>query len=125
MILAVLMSAGFIVGSAWACQWDGNWGDSGWDSGSGYYDNQNSNNQSFMKDTASIREEIAAKHGEYNALMAQQNPDSKQAGQLQEDIAKLNNQIQQKAQEYNMPSRGAKHSTSPNYHAYCNYRGCW
>jgi hypothetical protein len=117
MILAVLMSAGFIVGSAWACQWDGNRGGSGWGYDSGYYGNQSGSYQNFMNDSASFRE--------YNALMAQQNPDPKQAGQLQEDIAKLNNQIQQKAQEYNVPSRGAKHSASPNYHAYCNYRGCW
>ncbi|MCD6586520.1 MAG: hypothetical protein J7K96_12220 [Desulfobacteraceae bacterium] len=125
MILAVMMSAGFIAGSAMACSWDGDWGGCGRGSGSGYYGNQNSYNQSFMNDTASIREEIAAKHGEYSALMAQQNPDPKRAGQLQEEIAKLNNQIQQKAQKYNVPSRGANHSASPNYHEYCNYRGCW
>jgi zinc resistance-associated protein len=125
MILAVMVSAGFIAGSAWACPWDGNWGGYGWGSGSGYYDNYGVNNQDFMNDTASIREELAAKHGEYNALMSQQNPDPKQAGQLQADIAKLNNQIQQKAQKYNMPSWGEYNSGSPNNHRYCGYRGCW
>jgi zinc resistance-associated protein len=125
MILAVIMSVGFIGGSAWACQWDGNWGNSGWSQDSNYYGNQSSSPQNFINDSASLREEIAAKHGEYNALMAQQNPDPERAAQLQKDIAKLNNQIQQKAQEYNVPSRGANHSASPNYHQYCNYKGCW
>jgi septal ring factor EnvC (AmiA/AmiB activator) len=78
-----------------------------------------------MNDSASIREKIAAKHGEYNALMAQQNPDPKRAAQLQEDIAKLNNQIQQNAQKHNVNSWDANRQGSPNYHQYCNYRGCW
>lgn len=129
MILAVIMSAGFIAGSVMACPWDGNWGGNrdswGWGSNSGYYDNRGGSNQDFMNDTASIREELAAKHGEYNALMAQQNPDPKLAGELQAAIAKLNNQIQQKAQKYNVPSRGSHNSASQYDHRYCGYRGCW
>ncbi len=128
MILAVIMSAGFIAGSVWACPWYGNWGGNwdswGWGSDSGYYDSQDNSFQSFINDSASIREELAARHGEYNALMAQQNPDPKRAGELQADIARLNNQIQQKAQKYNVSSRGANHSGSPN-HGHCGYRGCW
>ena len=125
MILAVILSVGFIAGSAWACYWDGSWGNSGWGYDSNHYGNQSSNYQNFMNDSASLREEIAAKHGEYNALMAQQNPDPERAAQIQKDIAKLNNQIQQKAQKYNMNAWGANHPASPNYHQYCNYKGCW
>jgi zinc resistance-associated protein len=119
------MSVGFIAGSAWACYWGGNSGNSGWGHDSNYYGNQSSNYQNFMNDSASIREQIAAKHGEYNALMAQQNPDPKRAAKLQEEIAKLNNEIQQKGQKYNVDSWGGNRPASPNYHQYCNYRGCW
>ncbi len=110
-------------------KWDGNWGGSrdgwGWGSNSGYYDNQDDSYQNFINDSASIREELAARHGEYNALMAQQNPDPKQAGQVQADIAKLNNQIQQKARKYNVSSRGSRNSGSQYDNRYCSYRGCW
>ena len=129
MILAVIVSAGFIAGSVWACPWGWDWGGSrdsrGWGSDSGYYDNRDDNYQNFINDSASIREELAAKHGEYNALMAQQNPDPKRAGELQAEIAKLNNQIQQKAQKYNVSSRGSHNSASQYDNRYCSHRGCW
>ena len=122
MILVVIVSAGFIAGSAMACPWGWDWG---WGSDSDYYDSRDDSYQSFINESASIREELAAKHGEYNALMAQQNPDPKRAGELQADIAKLNNQIQQKEQKYNVSSRGSHNSASQYDHRYCSHRGCW
>ncbi len=122
MILAVIVSAGFIAGSAMACPWGWDWG---WGSDSDYYDSRGDSYQSFIKESASIREELAAKHGEYNALMAQQNPDPKRAGELQADIARLNNQIQQKAQKYNVSSPRGNNPASQYNHRYCSHRGCW
>ena len=128
MIIGIVLSIGMFAAVAMACPWDGNWGGWGWGSGSGYTANQGATYQAFMNDTASLREKIAAKHGEYNALMAQQNPDPKRAAQLQGEIANLNNQIQQKAQKYNVSARGnyGGMGNNMNWHrGYCNHMGCW
>lgn len=75
--------------------------------------------QNFLKDTAQLRQELAAKQGEYNALMAQANPDPKQTAQVSQEIARLQEQIQTRAQ-----SSGV---AAPGPYAYGPHRGwmCW
>lgn len=94
-------------GAAWACPGCGYHGGGGWNGNPGYYGDTAPNSQQFYNETASLREELAAKRGEYNALIAQDNPDPKQAAQLQKEIARLQNQIQSNAQAYNNPPTGA------------------
>ncbi|MCF6246196.1 MAG: hypothetical protein L3J69_02425 [Desulfobacula sp.] len=72
----------------------------------GYYGN--GDYQGFMTNTSQLRQDLAAKHGEYNALMASTNPDSKRAAELSRDIATLNDQLRTQAGVYNMqaPTNG-------------------
>jgi hypothetical protein len=81
------------------------------------YSNGNSNTtldpnyQKFLTDTASLREQLAAKQGEYVALISQPNPDPKLASQLCLQIAKLNSQIRDMALSYGLTAAG--------YQGYC------
>ena len=72
------------------------------------------NYQNFLNDTTSLRVQLAAKQGAYVALMSQPNPDPKYAGQLCLQMARLNNQIWDKAVSYGCPARG-----------YYGYGGGW
>jgi zinc resistance-associated protein len=94
MVSALVVIVGLLASQALACWWDGNYGGHmmGWGSGRGYY------SQSFLNDTATLRQELAAKQGEYNALMAQSSPDPKRASQLSQEIVGLQDQLQAKAQ---------------------------
>ena len=134
-LLIVLVSVaafGLIASQALACMWDGYWGGPmGGSWGSGYYSNVNpgGSHQKFLDDTAKIRGELAAKQGEYNALMTQPNPDPKRAGKLSREIAELHDQLKAKAQAYDLPvprNRGAYHSPpAGHYYGYCGGWGCW
>jgi len=94
MVSALVVFLGLLASQALACWWDGNYGGHmmGWGSGRGYYP------QSFLNETATLRQELAAKQGEYNALMAQSNPDPNRAAQLSQEIVGLQDQLQAKAQ---------------------------
>ncbi len=59
--------------------------------------------QKFLTETASLREDLAAKRGEYRAVMAHDNPDSKIAGELSREIFKLQEQIRIKASALGLP----------------------
>ncbi len=78
-----------------------------------------------MTETASLREELAAKRAEYNALMARDNPDPEQAGQLQKEITELRNKIRSKAQAYNMGPQNGRHNQGPHHRGNWNGNGGW
>lgn len=62
--------------------------------------------QKYAKDTAGIRQQLAAKQAEYTALMANDNPDPKRAGDLAGEIAGLREQLRAKAPAYAGPGYG-------------------
>ncbi len=133
-VLVAVMALGFIGSQALACMWDGYWGGPmGGSWGGGYYSNVNpgGSHQKFLNDTASLRGELAAKQGEYNALMTQPNPDTKRAGKLSREIAELHDQLKAKAQTYDLaaPTPRGNYYNPPNAHyGYCGGwggRGCW
>lgn len=90
-----------------ACGYQGCSNHAGWGTNPGY--------QSFLNDTISMREQLAAKQGAYVALISQPKPNKKYAGKLFLEIAKLNNQIRSKATSYGLPVTG--------YYGGCNYSG--
>lgn len=81
-------------------------------SGMGYMQQQNLTDeqvqahQAFMKETAGLRQDLAAKVGEYRALMAGDNPDPKAAGKLAGEIAGLKNNLREKAVAAGVPFKG-------------------
>ncbi len=104
----------------------------------GYYNaDMDANYQKFLTDTASLREQLAAKQGEYIALISQPNPDQQLAGQLSLQIAELMNQIREIALSYGIPARGGycsyPYGLNGGYQGYCNHSygsggggwGCW
>jgi len=123
--LVSISALGFVGSQVWACWWGGYHGSST----EGYYPNTNpgSTYQDFLNDTAKLRQELAAKQGEYNALMAQPNPDPKKAAQLSQEIARIHDQLQTKAQAYglNMPTpRGNYYNAPMAPYGYGGW-GCW
>jgi zinc resistance-associated protein len=115
--LAVVGVVGLVASQALA--W-GPWRQGGWSSmGSHYGAYTGGAYQNFLNDTAQLRQELAAKQGEYDALLAQPNPDPKRTAQVSQEIARLQEQIQTKAQS---PGTAA-----PGPYAYGPHRGwmCW
>ncbi|MDH5298412.1 MAG: periplasmic heavy metal sensor [Desulfobulbaceae bacterium] len=53
--------------------------------------------EAFLKDTEPLRREMAVTRGEYQALMEQENPDPKKAGELHARMFDLRNKIHDKA----------------------------
>jgi zinc resistance-associated protein len=106
-VMVVLVAVGFIGSQALACLWDGYWGGPMRGSWGGYYSNPGGSHQEFLNDTAPLRQELAAKQGEYNALMAQPNPDPKRVGQLSQEIAHIHDRLQAKAQASGLPRPGS------------------
>jgi zinc resistance-associated protein len=128
-ILVTVVFVGLIGSQAWACMWDGYWG--GYMGGPmGGYGNslQGGANQGFFNDTAQLRQDLAAKQGEYNALMAKSNPDPKRAADVSRQITSLHDQLQSKAQAYNLPAPGAGYGSGPmfgNNRMGGGYGWCW
>jgi hypothetical protein len=134
MTLSIVLIVGFLAASAYAWQCGGMYG-SGYNNGMqgrGNYNGAGHNNdayQSFSNDTQGLRSSIAADRTELNALMAGTNPDPKQARELSEQISKSENELRNKAQEYNISSRGMTGygqgwncGISGHDH---NFAGCW
>ena len=139
-VLVTVVSLGLIGSQALACYWDGYYGGpmggpmmggpmmggpmmGGYNTGGmpgGSY-------QSFLNDTAKLRQEFAAKRGEYDALMAQANPDPQKAGQLSQEIAGLHDQLQAKAQGYGTAAPGPYGAPRGGYGYGGGYGGwnCW
>lgn len=131
--LITVVAVGLVGSLVVACPWDGYWGEP---MGNTWGNNPPGMNNSgsywkFMNETAELRGRIAARRGEYNALMAQPNPDPKRAGELSREITELHDQLKAKAQAYDLPSpgyrgNGRNYPAGP-YHGYCGWgrMGCW
>ena len=82
-VLITVVSLGLVASLALACMWDGYRGDSRGSYSGGYASGMTSGTyQNFLNDTATLRQGLAAKQGEYSVLMARPNPDPKRIGQL-------------------------------------------
>ena len=55
------------------------------------------NQQKFYDKTAQLRQDLTAKQGEYNALLATTNPDPKRTAELSREIAAQHNQLRAQA----------------------------
>jgi len=87
-----------------ACYWDG------------YY-------QGFYEKTAKLRQDLAAKQGEYSALMVATNPDPQRAADLNREITVLHDQLSAQAKSFNLPAPGTGHNGHMN--GYAMMGGCW
>ena len=107
--LAILVSLGLVASQASA--WGPHYGGCDmWGARSGYDEDVNPSTaeQSFLQDTAKLRKDLAGKEAEYDALMAQPNPDPKQAGKLAQEIFEIRHQLREKAQSYGFAGRGPR-----------------
>ncbi len=119
LILAVISLIALIATQAFACYMDGYWGGpmggpiAGFDRG---------NHQEFYDKTAQLRQDLAARQGEYNALLATSNPDPKRTAALSREISALHDQLRTQARSYNLPARNyAGHNGRMDGYG----RGCW
>ncbi len=58
----------------------------------------------FLRDTKKLRQELASKEAEFNAVMYQYNPNPELVGQLAKEIAELNDLIEEKARAHGLPA---------------------
>ena len=91
---------------AFACNRDGYWGDPSGEPVMGAYDNAY---QWFFDQTAQLRQDLAANRGEYNALMAKSNPDSKWASESNREITVLHDLLSSQARFFNLPSSNSRY----------------
>jgi hypothetical protein len=103
-----------------ACYWDGYWGGT---MGGPMAMANGGNYQGFYEKTAKIRQEVAAKQGEYSALMAATNPDPQRAADLNREMIILHDQLSAQAKSFNLPAPGAGHNGHMN--GYAMMGGCW
>ena len=103
-----------------ACYWDGYWGGP---MGGPMAMVNGGNSQGFYEKTAKIRQDLAAKQGEYGALLATTNPDPQRAADLSREITVLHDQLSVQARSFNLPAPGTGHSGHMN--GYAMMGGCW
>jgi len=103
-----------------ACYWDGYWGGS---MGGPMAMVNGGNYQGFYEKTAKIRQDLAAKQGEYSALMAATNPDPQRAADLNREMTVLHDQLSAQAKSFNLPAPGAGNYGHMN--GYGMMGGCW
>lgn len=114
-VVAVAFTA--LIGTqAFACYWDGYWGGPTGGPMAGYY---SGNYQGFYDQTAQLRQDLAAKQGEYNALLATSNPDPKRAAELSREITVLHDKLSAQARSHNLPAPNA------GYYGRMGGYGCW
>ncbi|MDK9708329.1 MAG: hypothetical protein OEL83_14900 [Desulforhopalus sp.] len=118
--LAALATITLTGTQVFACYWDGYWGGS---MGGPMAMVGGGNYQDFYAKTAQIRQDLAAKQGEYNALMASPNPDTKRTGDLNREITILHDKLSAQASTHNLPAlNGGRHG---NMNGYAMGGGCW
>ena len=105
---------------AMACYWDGYWGGPMGGPMAGVQ--SNGNYQDFYEKTASLRQDLAGKQGEYNALMASSDPDPKRAAELNRELTVLHDQLSAKARSSNLPVFNMGHHAGMSGYGGC---GCW
>jgi zinc resistance-associated protein len=118
--IAIVAFITLIGSQAFACYWDGYGGGQMGGQMCGFYGDTNvgGNYQGFYDDTSKLRQDLAARQGEYNALMAKQNPDPKRASQLNREITTLHDQLRAQARSHNLPAPSA------GYHGRMGGYGC-
>lgn len=89
-----------VFGLAAVSAWAGPWGGYMRGGGPGYGANTGPQSQAFLDETADLRNELAGKRGEYQALMARENPDPKEAARIQQEMSRIRDQIRNKAEAY-------------------------
>jgi hypothetical protein len=121
--LVVAASVVFFGFQAFACYWDGYWGGPMGAPMSGFNTNNftEGNYQGFFDNTAQLRQDLAAKQAEHNALMARSNPDPKRVAELSKQITSLHDQLRAKARSYNMPVPRGNYGHGP----MGAYGRCW
>ena len=122
-ILFAIASVAFISSQAMACYWQGYWGGPMGAPMSGFNTNSftEGNYQGFFDNTAQLRQDLAAKEAEHNALMARSNPDPKRTAELSKQITSLHDQLRAKARSYNMPAPRGNYGHGPMR----GYGCCW
>lgn len=110
-IIVAVASIVLIGSQAFACYWDGYWGGHMGGPMNGFYADTfaGGNYQGFFDNTAQLRQDLAAKQGEYNALMAKSDPDPKRAAELSREIAALHDQLRAQARSYRLPTPPANY----------------
>ncbi|MBW2090052.1 MAG: periplasmic heavy metal sensor [Deltaproteobacteria bacterium] len=127
-MVTIMVSVGLIASQGLACWWGGYRGDPARGSMMGTWDgygpgvNDSGAYRNFLNDTTNLRQELAAKRGEYNALMVQSNPDVNKASQLSKEIVRLHDQLQAKAQGAGLQRPG---NYGPGYGHRCDGWACW
>ena len=97
-VLITVVSLGLVASLALACMWDGYRGDSRGGYSGGYASGMMSGTyRNFLNDTATLRQELAARQGEYGALTARPNPDPKRIGQLSREIGGMHDRLHARA----------------------------
>ncbi len=126
--LVIVATVGFIAIQVSACMWDGYYGGGPKAGNWGGYALQGNADQDFLNETTQLRQDLAAKRGEYNALMAQPSPDPKRAAKLSQEITVLHDRFRAKAHEkgYSGPGRrGGHYQSQMGSHGYCDSRAGW
>ena len=122
-ILFAIASVAFISSQATACYWDGYWGGPMGAPMGGFYGNTVAAGayQGFLDNTSQLRQDLATKQAEYNALMTQSNPDPKRASDLNRQITALHDQLSTQARSYNLPVPRGNYGHGPMR----GYGCCW
>lgn len=122
--LAAVATFTLISTQAFACYWDGYWGGPMGGPMAGVQSNKHTggNYQAFYEKTATLRQDLAGKQGEYNALLATPNPDPTRAAELNQEITTLHDQLSTQARSFNLPVPSMGHYAGMGGHGGC---GCW
>ncbi len=97
-VLVTVVALGFIGSQVLACMWDGYWGGSRGSYSGGHASGMTGGAyQNFLNDTAKLRQELAAKQGEYNALMAEPDFDRSRTARLSTEIAGMHDRLHSRA----------------------------
>lgn len=119
LLIAAAVSLALIGTQAFANYWDGyrggHMGPMAMANGGNY--------QGFYEKTAQLRQDLAAKRGEYSALLAATNPDPQRAADLSREITILNDQLSAQAASFNLPASNSGYYGHMN--GYGMMAGCW
>lgn len=107
MALVILLTLGVAATASFA--YDG-WGCGGWggrnDGPPALSDKDKAALDKFQADTRDLRRDLAAKSGEYQALLSSEKPDAARAGELSGQIYDLREQLGDKARAAGLPAFG-------------------
>jgi hypothetical protein len=126
-VLVLVISIGFIGSQVLAQCWDGYWRGPMRGAWGRHHSNVSPDvsHQDFLNETSKLRQELAIKQGEYNALMAQPSHDPQKAEQLSREIVGLSAQIQAKARAHGLFAPGMRACQCGMHGARYSARGCW